>query len=50
MEEEEKLLFEEINRNSRLSNPVLVEGLKNYEEDWENVAERNKKRYKSINK
>ncbi len=46
MEREEKLLFEEINRNSRLSNPVLVEGLKNYDEAWERTRTKTKGAYR----
>ena len=46
MEQEEKLLFEEINRNSRLSNPVLVEGLKNYDEAWERTRTKTKGAYR----
>ena len=48
MEQEEKLLFEEINRNSRLSNPVLVEGLKNYDEAWERTRTKTKGAYREM--
>ena len=48
MEREEKLLFEEINRNSRLSNPVLVEGLKNYYEAWERTRTKTKGAYREM--
>ena len=48
MEQEEKLLFEEINRNSRLSNPVLVEGLKNYDEAWERTRTKTKVAYREM--
>ena len=48
MEQEEKLLFEEINRNSRLSNPVLVEGLKNYDEAWERTRTKTTGAYREM--
>ncbi len=48
MEQEEKLLFEEINRNSRLSNPVLVEGLKNYNAAWERTNAKTKGAYREM--
>ena len=48
MEREEKLLFEEINRNSRLSNPVLVEGLKNYDEAWERTRTKTQGAYREM--
>lgn len=46
MEEEEKKLFEEINRNSKLNNPILVEGLKKYDAAWERTRTKTKGAYR----